>query len=98
MAAGIAAQIKTIDILLKHGTDLNAKRASDGFTPLHLAVERATPEVIQALLERGADPLIRNAKRQTPLDLAQQLAKEYPASEQTLLIKGLLEHLPTPAK
>jgi len=49
--------LQTIEILLRHGADINAP--GDGQrTPLHYAVEEATPKVVKFLLEKGADPNI----------------------------------------
>ena len=47
--------------LLEQGADANHKGA--GRTALHAAVQRAMPEVVSALLERGADPNARMEKR-----------------------------------
>ncbi|KAK5696832.1 hypothetical protein LTR97_008136 [Elasticomyces elasticus] len=41
-----------------------------GHTPLHLAVIRSHVEVITALLQFGAEPLLENATQETPYDMA----------------------------
>lgn len=51
-------------LLLDHGVDVNAQDG-DGRTRLHYAVDEA---FAQALLDRGADPLIRDNKGQTAHD------------------------------
>ena len=70
------------------GADVNAARASDGWTPLHLAAATAFPdgskgarglaarsrELIAALLDLGADPERRNRFGETPADCAGGLA------------------------
>ncbi len=84
-------RVKVIDLLLKHGVDVNAKRRSDGNTPLHLAADIGNTKMVQALLERGADPTLRNARGQTPLELIQHYATGM------LAIRELLTH-PPPAR
>lgn len=39
-------------------------------TPLHIAVKQSQSEVVKTLLNKGADPTIKNADRKTPRDLA----------------------------
>jgi ankyrin repeat protein len=56
--------------LFTAGTDLNRKREG-GLTPLHVAVldydPQSTPQVVKALLEKGADPMIQDDDLYTPL-------------------------------
>ena len=47
--------------LIEHGANLNAQSA--GRTPLHSAVWTAQPDLVKALLDRGADPNPRLKKR-----------------------------------
>ena len=58
--------------LLGHGADPNASD-SQGNTPLHRAMElrdRADPEVVQVLLDRGGDLSVRNHRGDTPCGVA----------------------------
>ena len=43
---------------------------TNGWTPLHLAARRSTPEAVGLLLDRGANIDTRNEDGQTPLHLA----------------------------
>ena len=45
-------------------------RSANGLTPLHWAAANGTPETIEALLEAGADPTVRDDDGDTPGDLA----------------------------
>jgi ankyrin repeat protein len=56
--------------LLLQGADPNYQRESDGWTPLHSAVNDHDKEMVQLLL-KVASPYTRNSKNQTPLGLAQ---------------------------
>lgn len=47
-------------------------QTTGGVTPLWLAAEKGQPEVVQSLLEAGADPSIGNARGVTPVELARQ--------------------------
>ena len=70
-----------VELLLDHGAEVNARvqfpnpddvyRESSRSTPLHLAVQHnADPAVTAALLDRGADVHLQNARWETPLHLA----------------------------
>ncbi len=58
----------TMQALLDAGADPAA--GGEGVTPLHWAAERAQPEAVRLLLDAGADPAAKNAKGQTPADIA----------------------------
>ncbi|MEX0837079.1 MAG: ankyrin repeat domain-containing protein [Gemmatimonadota bacterium] len=51
------------------GADVNA-RDHDGYTPLHNAAARGDVEMLQFLVERGADPLAVSRRGQTTVDMA----------------------------
>jgi hypothetical protein len=79
--------IKSIDLLLDAGADINARvtnsrthtakimayvqgRDQEGRTALFAAAESASDKVVKHLLDRGADPSIRDAAGKTALDAA----------------------------
>jgi len=64
--------VETVRFLLEHGSSVN-ETDSEGDTPLHLAVNEyywkpAPADVARLLLEKGADPDIRNRSGYSPLD------------------------------
>ena len=69
-AAGGNGDVNTVKGYLDRGTDVNL-RDDAGATPLHYAAAAGRLQIVQLLLERGADP---NAKtistEQTPLHMA----------------------------
>lgn len=61
-----------VHVLIARGKDvleLNAQN-HNGYTALHLAAQHGHSEIVQLLLEAGADPTTRNNEGRTPLDLA----------------------------
>ena len=61
--------VSTVEDLLKHGLDLEA-RDKNGETPLHRAAACGTEEMIQHLVNRGADVCAVNKRGQTPLHVS----------------------------
>lgn len=61
-----------IELLLKHGYDVNAQ-GSRGNTPLHYAVDTKSTYAILTLIENQADPLIWNSDGDTPMKQAREL-------------------------
>jgi ankyrin repeat protein len=62
------------------GADVNA-RDENGYSPLHNAASRGDIEVIQYLLEHGADPMVVSREGQTAVDMAngpQQRIQPFP--------------------
>ena len=72
--------------LIGQGSDIEAKDPGTGASVLHYAVMRGNPEILQLLLERGADVNSRTKSGTTPLHTA-VLYNRYEAAE-TLLGKG----------
>lgn len=60
------AGLPLVELLLKHGADVNATDFAD-HTPLHGAAFAGVPDIINALLAMKADPNQRNRQRVTPL-------------------------------
>ncbi|EMR01300.1 ankyrin repeat domain-containing protein [Cesiribacter andamanensis] len=53
------------DLLLKYGAKVNAATLK-GETPLHWAVAKDSAKLVKLLLDKGADPTIKNAAGETP--------------------------------
>jgi hypothetical protein len=64
-------QTKTIDTLLKNGSDLHLQDAN-GATPLHRAVRTRCEAAVKLLLRAGSDPTMKNKPGSTPFHLAVQ--------------------------
>ena len=56
-------------ILVKAGANVNAQ-AMDDVTPLHDACLVGQLKMVKMLLEKGADPRLKNKKGKTPQDVA----------------------------
>ena len=66
-----AEAVETLELLLSLGLDLQAANEA-GDTALHGAVGgRGSEAIVRLLLERGADPSVANARKQTPLSMAE---------------------------
>jgi ankyrin repeat protein len=62
-------------LLNRYGAQINQpNKFSD--TPLHTAVYNCFPEVVEALLEIGADPSIENQNNDTPLSMARKAVEK----------------------
>ncbi|KAH0839209.1 ankyrin repeat protein [Fonsecaea pedrosoi] len=61
---------ETVRSLANAGANLNERAGRFGGTALHAAVWRKRPEVIDILLDAGADPTIRDYNGATPADLS----------------------------
>ena len=57
---------KTVEILLKNGTDVNTKNEAD-FTPLHYAVRANAPAIVEILIKNSANVNAKNVYGGTPL-------------------------------
>lgn len=95
-------RIKAVELLLDQGADINAL-GYQGRTPLHLATEGMAwydpvqklgfyrpndPELIQFLIDCGADPRIQDQMGKAPLDYAEELGHE----EVGKVIRSSLSH------
>jgi ankyrin repeat protein len=64
--------LEALDWLIERGTNLDAQADPDASTALHMAVRNGYLRVIRFLLERGADPGLKDANGRTALDLARE--------------------------
>lgn len=65
----------TVKLLLKHGADVNTQRGGkgwprSGWAALHYAVGFGFEDLVESILEHGADPAIRDDQGRTPLQVA----------------------------
>ncbi len=58
-----------VELLLDHGADIDAAD-NDGWTALMTAASRGCEDVVDLLLERGANPALRTLKGETAAELA----------------------------
>ncbi|MBI1371437.1 MAG: hypothetical protein GC159_01560 [Phycisphaera sp.] len=64
-------RFRLLDLLLSHGADINAlSRASEGYAPLHLAVQHCDMDMVTYLVAHGADPNARTDSGFTSLHFA----------------------------
>ena len=70
--AVMAGRVEWINQLLEHGEDINNRRDTEGWSPLHVAVsmKRASRQITTLLIERGANVNVYNDKGHTPLHYA----------------------------
>ena len=80
--ASAAGSIAAVEMLLSHGCNIDA-RDSEGDTPLRHAARFGNTEVVEYLLAKGADPLLRNTSDLGLLHLAA-------LSDNVLTIKAVL--------
>ena len=59
-----------VKFIIRKGADINAKSKSNGFTPLHLAIEKHNSNMVTLLLDHGAHHLAQDAKGMTAWALA----------------------------
>ena len=58
--------------LLKRGSEPDVQTESDGSTPLHVAARRHFKDVVQILIDGGADPTMADWDGKTPLYWAER--------------------------
>ncbi len=52
-------QVNAAALLLKNGAEVNAKEGKNDWLPLHIAVDKQSPELVQLLLDNHANPNAR---------------------------------------
>jgi ankyrin repeat protein len=62
-------------LLIDFGANIHAQNVA-GNTPLHVCATRNFKESVKWLLQRGADPLLKNKSGKTATDLADQANSE----------------------
>lgn len=73
-----ALSVEVARWLLEHKANVDA--SGDGFTPLHMAVDRGDIDLVDLLLKHGANRSIRSEYLAlTPLEYAERLLKKYQA-------------------
>ncbi len=74
--AVIFEKIEFMTILFKHDKTLINIPNTTGDTPLHLAFDKPN-NIIEFLIKNGADPNIKNSKKQTPIEYAKSMYCEH---------------------
>lgn len=69
----LAGRTSAVEFLLDHGAPIDGQDSQYGNTALHAAAMNGNLEVVQLLVERGADPSIRNKEGKTPYEEATEL-------------------------
>lgn len=69
---------EVVKALLELGAaDVNHPAGPNGKTPLHLAAEMVSPDMVAVLLDHHADPTVRTADGVTPLDVLRTLTSDF---------------------
>lgn len=66
----LAGKVSAVTLLLEHGAEIDAQDPLYGKTALHNAASNGHLEIVELLVEQGADPTIENNDGQTPYELA----------------------------
>ncbi|MCE9561520.1 MAG: ankyrin repeat domain-containing protein [Planctomycetes bacterium] len=64
--------LKLVKLLIDRGADVNQHGGLESETPLHFAVKYGNVELVKLLLEAKADPMAKEFRGKTPLDLAKE--------------------------
>jgi len=81
LCAAVCGQLKVVQILLDRNVEINA-RSNDGSTPLHIASEgplgqfERHPDIVQLLLDHGANAQLRNLNGKTASEVARGPRRE----------------------
>lgn len=66
-SAAQAGDVDNVGVALDLGTNVNIQATRDGSTALHVAARAGQAGVVRLLLDRGADPLLRDSMNMVPL-------------------------------
>lgn len=69
--------VEDVKLLISRGANVNLP-GDMGFTPLHFAVRRDTPDVAEALLSAGANPALKNEWGDTPMTTLSRRERDLP--------------------
>jgi ankyrin repeat protein len=84
--------LATARLLIEHRIPLDQRRAQGGATPLISAATNGNRELVKLLLDKGADPSIRNAEGKTAMQLLRDMNNTaFLAGYQRLLDGHLIE-------
>nr|GMD90584.1 regulatory protein NPR5-like [Ipomoea batatas] len=72
---GAAADLE--DQKIRRAADVNYPAGAAGRTPLHIAAEMVSPDMVSVLLDHHADPNVRTADGITPLDILRTLTSDF---------------------
>lgn len=64
--AAFHRNLEAVKFSVEHNSDVNAQN-NDGDTPLYYAIVKESPEIIEYLLSKGANDLIKNKSGLFPL-------------------------------
>lgn len=64
------SDLNVVKVLVEHGFDINAIGLQTGYTPLHDAVKSENKDAFAYLLEKGADPFIKDNQNMDVMELA----------------------------
>ena len=81
-SAALPDSLGLVQLLVRNGAVVDAP-APNGTTPLMMAAQYSSEEVVAQLLKYGADPLARNRRGFTAVDFARQASRDYLVSSLT---------------
>lgn len=67
---GVGGLLEIVELLIRHGADVNAWDGNRNETPIFGALDPPELAAARMLLEAGADPNVRRSTHETPLQLA----------------------------
>jgi uncharacterized protein len=89
--AASGTNVESVDSLLRAGADVNVKDGQEGWTPIMVAASEGHPAVVQKLLEKNPELLLRDVDGDSALDFAVQKGHR----EVVELLKAKIENLPS---
>ena len=89
----IISRLSSKELPVNYTVPLNYSLGLSGYTPLHFAVERGDVELIEILLENGANICIQDNNGLSPLHLASERRNYIIVEKMLLFSNGALENL-----